>query len=75
MKNAYEIRLEILHMAHQDLQTAALEKARNLILKKENKGEEIDTQELEALMIANPQEIIKRAEELYKFVDNKDGDR
>jgi hypothetical protein len=69
-KNAYEIRLEILRMAHDD----ALSKYHHKIgvardSAKENKTQFDDT--LIDSLFPNTNSITSRAEELYKFVESK----
>ena len=67
MKNAYEIRLEVLQMAHSDeyskyhhmLETV---REKNGVLKNANAIEDLTPKTAD---------IIKRAEELYKFVEDK----
>ena len=67
-KNAYEIRLELLQLAHGDLMTQYHE---TLNCKKEsiyNNGSEV--KDLSGIDVSLPavQDVISRAEELYAFV-------
>ena len=64
-KNAYEIRLELLRMAHDD----AMQKYQqivNIYLQKDNGV--ISLAQVES-SFPKPEEIIKRAGELYKFIE------
>jgi len=74
-KNAYEIRLNILSIAHGDLMTVFHEKLHNA--KKRMIGAEDDSwveDKIDDKIISNllptSEEIIKRAKELYAFVEN-----
>ena len=66
-KNAYEIRLDVLQMAHSDAQMKYLEKLNNL---RDDHGKIIDNSTVDSLF-PQSSDIIKRAEELYKFVEDK----
>lgn len=70
-KNAYEIRLDVLQMAHSDENMRFIEKLNNhrsydasgnLINPKEQVINEL---------FPKPSDIVKRAEELYKFVEDR----
>jgi hypothetical protein len=65
-KNAYEIRLDVLQMAHSDAQMKYLEKLNTI---RDNNGKVTDSNLIEELF-PKPADINKRAEELYKFVEN-----
>ena len=67
MKNAYEIRLDVLQMAHADAQMRYLEKLNTV---RDNTGKVIDKEHIDELF-PKTSDIIKRAEELYKFVEDK----
>jgi hypothetical protein len=74
-KNAYEIRLDILSIAHGDLMTVFHEKLHNA--KKRMIGAEDDSwveDKIDDKIISNllptSEEIIKRSKELYAFVEN-----
>lgn len=66
-KNAYEIRLEVLRMAHDDLFGKFHETVGTLRVNAETSGQIFDPKTVEGLY---PQtaDIISRAEELYSFV-------
>ena len=66
-KNAYEIRLDILQMAHADAQMRYLEKLNSV---RDNTGKVTDQQLIDDLF-PKPADVIKRAEELYKFVEDR----
>jgi hypothetical protein len=66
-KNAFEIRLDILQMAHADAQMRYLEKLNSI---RDNTGKVTDQKFIDELF-PKPADIIKRAEELYKFVEDK----
>jgi hypothetical protein len=66
-KNAYEIRLDVLQMAHADAQMKYLEKLNTL---RDNNGKIIDPNFIDEIF-PNTKDIINRAEELYKFVEDK----
>lgn len=68
MKNAYEIRLEVLQMAHSDA-WGQFHSINNKRLEEKN----LSTEEYEKIVaetFPKTQEIIQRAEELYTFVSN-----
>jgi hypothetical protein len=74
-KNAYEIRLDILSIAHGDLMTVFHEKLQNT--KKKMIGDQGDcwvedkiNDKIISDLLPTPEEIIKRAKELYAFVEN-----
>lgn len=70
-KNAYEIRLEVLQMAHGDEQMRFLEKL-NVHRTQDVRGHTINpTEEVINSLFPKTSDIIKRAEELYKFVEDK----
>jgi hypothetical protein len=66
-KNAFEIRLDILQMAHADAQMRYLEKLNTV---RDNSGKITDKQLIEDLF-PKTSDIIERAEELYSFVEDK----
>lgn len=66
-KNAYEIRLEVLQMAHADAQTRYLEKLNTF---RDNTGRIGDVKIIDDLF-PKTSDIIDRAEELYTFVEDK----
>lgn len=66
-KNAYEIRLDVLNMAHNDAQMKYLEKLNTL---RDENGKVTNDRFIEELF-PKTDDIIKRAEELYKFVEDK----
>ena len=71
-KNAYEIRLDVLQMAHSDEQMRFLENLNVRRLK--SNGEFVNpSDELINELFPKPSNIIARAEELYKFVEGKGG--
>jgi len=74
-KNAYEIRLDILSIAHGDLMTVFHEKLHNT--KKRMVGNQDDSWVEDKIddkvisdLLPTSEEIIKRAKELYAFVEN-----
>jgi hypothetical protein len=70
-KNAYEIRLDVLQMAHSDLNMKFIEKL-NIYRTFDDKGNLINPpEETIDKLFPKPSEIIKRAEELYTFVEDK----
>lgn len=70
-KNAYEIRLEVLQMAHSDENLRFLEKLNNHRTY-DAKGHTINPSvEVIDRLFPKTSDIIKRAEELYKFVEDK----
>ena len=66
-KNAFEIRLDILQMAHADAQMRYLEKLNTV---RDNTGKVTDQKLIDDLF-PKPVDVIKRAEELYKFVEDR----
>jgi arsenate reductase-like glutaredoxin family protein len=71
MKNAFEIRLEILQMAHSDMNQMFQEKLQ-VYRTRDIKGNTINpSEEIIEKLFPKPLEIIKRAEELYTFVEDK----
>lgn len=70
-KNAYEIRLDVLQMAHGDANMKFLEKL-NIHRKYDFKGNTINPpEEVIDSLFPKTSDIIARAEELYKFVEDK----
>lgn len=68
-KNAYEIRLNVLEMAHQDEMTKFHEKMQLLRLEEEKDPTKQMLTETEVDgMFPKTQNILQRAEELYSFV-------
>ena len=68
MKNAYEIRLEVLQMAHNDA-WGQFHSINNKRLEDKNLSTEA-YEKIVAETFPKTQEIIERAEELYTFVSN-----
>ena len=66
-KNAYEIRLDILSMVHADANMRYLEKLNYF---RDERGKVNDLQLIEDIY-PKTNEILKRAEELYRFVEDK----
>lgn len=66
-KNAYEIRLDVLQMAHNDSQMRYLEQLNTF---RDNNGRLNDNKIIDDIF-PKTSDIIKRAEELYKFVEDK----
>lgn len=66
-KNAFEIRLDILQMAHADAQMRYLEKLNTV---RDNTGTVTDQKLIDDLF-PKPVDVVKRAEELYKFVEDR----
>ena len=66
-KNAFEIRLDILQMAHADAQMRYLEKLNTV---RDNTGKVTD-QKLVDELFPKTSDVIKRAEELYTFVEDR----
>jgi len=66
-KNAYEIRLDVLQMAHDAAQMRYLEKLNTL---RDENGKVTDGNLIEELF-PKTDDVIKCAEELYKFVEDK----
>ena len=69
-KNAYEIRLDILKLAHDDLVGQYHHKIAALQNDAEKSNAQFDTQVITSLF-PSTDEVIARAERLYKFVDTK----
>jgi hypothetical protein len=67
MKNAYEIRLDVLQMAHSDEYDKYHMKLETL---RNSQGRLEDAEAIEALT-PNTSDILARAEELYKFVSSE----
>lgn len=71
-KNAYEIRLDVLHIAHNDLMDVFHEKLHNA--KRRMIGDNWTEEKIDEKIISNllptSEDIIKRAKELYAFVEN-----
>lgn len=70
-KNAYEIRLELLQLAHRDI----MERHQILLEAKHdaipyNQDGSRDTSKID-LTLPDPDEIIKRANQLYVFIEGK----
>lgn len=69
-KNAYEIRLDVLSMAHGDMQQKFVEKL-NFYRNVDEKGAYINpSEEIIDKLYPKTADIIARAEELYKFVED-----
>jgi hypothetical protein len=66
-KNAYEIRLDVLQMAHADAQMRYLEKLNTY---RDDNGKIQDNKIIDEIF-PNTDDIIDRAEELYRFVEDK----
>jgi hypothetical protein len=70
-KNAYEIRLDVLGMAHSDMSMKFLEKL-NIYRKQDANGNLVNPPEdVIDKLFPKTSEIIARAEELYAFVEDK----
>ena len=69
-KNAYEIRLDILKLAHDDLMGQYHQKIGALQTNAEKSNTQFDAQAITSLY-PSTDEVIARAERLYKFVDTK----
>jgi len=67
MKNAYEIRLEVLQMAHSDEYDKYHHKLDSI---RDDRGMLVDASKIDALT-PKTSDIIARAEELYKFVSSE----
>lgn len=67
-KNAYEIRLDVLSLAHGDLVNIYHRKVDEHFRNSEKFNKEFDTNLIEKLYPSS-KDIIARAEELYKFVE------
>lgn len=70
-KNAYEIRLDVLNLAHGDLVGQYHRKIDESFRNCERFDKEFDTTLIEKLY-PSTKDIIARAEELYKFVENNE---
>lgn len=70
MKNAYEIRLEVLQMAHSDMGQKFMEKLNYYRTIDENGLVTQPSEEIIEKLFPKTSDIIARAEELYKFVEN-----
>lgn len=69
-KNAYEIRLDVLQMAHGDETMRFLENLN--VRRSKSTGDLVNpSEELINELFPKTSDIIKRAEELYKFVEDK----
>ena len=66
-KNAYEIRLEVLQMAHSD----EYNKYHHKLDTVRNKQGFLDNADAIEALTPKTADILKRAEELYKFVEDK----
>lgn len=72
-KNAYEIRLDVLQMAHVDMNMKFIEKL-NVHRTQDQNGCMINpSEEIIDGLFPKPADIIARAEELYKFVEGSKG--
>jgi hypothetical protein len=70
-KNAYEIRLDVLQMAHSDMNMKFIEKL-NIHRTYDNKGNMINPpEEVIDKLFPKTEDIIVRAEELYAFVEDR----
>ena len=69
-KNAYEIRLEILKMAHDDATGRYYQKLDMHRLNADKHNMELNSTLVESLFPTS-EEILVKAEELYKFVEGK----
>jgi hypothetical protein len=67
-KNAYEIRLEILKMAHDDATGRYYQKIDQHRINADKTNQPFDTSLVESLFPASA-DILARAEELYQFVE------
>jgi len=71
-KNAYEIRLEVLSIAHNDLMEIYHQKLHNAKIKmigEDNWTEEKIDENIITNLLPKPADVIKRAKELYTFVE------
>lgn len=68
-KNAYEIRLEVLRMAHSDLFSRYHEKMASI--RAVDKNNEARNLEMSDSLYPTLKDITQRAQELYAFVENK----
>ena len=69
-KNAYEIRLEVLRMAHDDLFSKYHEKVNNLRYNADRDQSKLDFEPFDQLY-PSTSDIIKRANDLYVFVEGR----
>lgn len=69
-KNAYEIRLDVLHLAHSDLFSKYDRKIDALYRAADRKNEAVDPRMIDTLY-PTPASILERADELYAFVEGK----
>ena len=73
-KNAYEIRLDVLQMAHSDMNMKFIEKLNVHRTEDETSGfTNNPSEEIIEGLFPKPADIIARAEELYKFIEGKNG--
>jgi hypothetical protein len=71
-KNAYEIRLEVLSIAHNDLMEIYHQKLHNAKMKmigEDGWTEEKIDENIITNLLPKPADVIKRAKELYTFVE------
>jgi len=71
-KNAYEIRLEVLSIAHNDLMEIYHQKLHNAKIKmigEDNWTEEKIDENIITNLLPKPADVIKRAKELYTFIE------
>jgi hypothetical protein len=70
-KNAYEIRLDVLHIAHNDLMNVFHEKLHNAKRRMigDNWTEEKIDEKIISELLPTSEDIIKRARQLYEFVE------
>jgi hypothetical protein len=71
-KNAYEIRLEVLSIAHNDLMEIYHQKLHNAKMKmigEDGWTEEKIDENIITILLPKPADVIKRAKELYTFVE------
>ena len=72
-KNAYEIRLDVLQMAHSDENMRFIEKLNNHRTYDVKGNMSNPSEEVINGLFPKPADIIARAEELYKFVEGSKG--
>ena len=72
-KNAYEIRLEVLQMAHSDMNMKFIEKLNVHRTQDINGFLQNPSEEVIESLFPKPADTIIRAEELYKFVEGTKG--
>ena len=72
-KNAYEIRLSVLQMAHSDMNMKFIEKLNTHRTQDDTGVSSGPSEQAIDNLFPNPSDIIARAEELYKFVEGKGG--